>query len=310
MRKLLFAFIFLLFIAQVYAAEELDAEPMSVAAPFSDVQVGLFILNLGKFDVATGSFTADFYLSLTCEDECDASGFEFMNGRAASIDKIIDEPNEKFYRIQANLASPVDLRRFPFDKQTMRIILEDKVKTKEDLTYTADLEQSGIDESIAFTGWRIDGWSAKVEEHDYKVYDEVYSQYVFSVNISRITFNSFMKTFLPVFFIVLIMLFSFIMDPDKITTRIAMASSALVGSVMFHISISNQIPPVGYLTFADKFMILTYFVILLSVLVNIIMLEFIEQKKQHLVDKIHKRTEYGMFVVVPLLYVLFFLIFL
>lgn len=275
--------------------------PMASA---QDVQVGLYILNLGKFDISTGAFTADFYLSMKCEDKC--SDFEFMNGRATSIDKITDEPNEKFYRIQAALNSPVDLKSFPFDSQKMQIILEDKENTADDLVYAPDNEESGIDESIAFTGWNIDGWEAGVKEHYYKPYDETYSQYIFNVDISRIVFNSFLKTFLPVFFIMMVTMFSFVLDPDKITTRLGMAGSSLVAAVMFHIAISNQIPPVGYLTLADKFMVLTYFILLVTFILNVIMLELHERKQEAKLMRMHRVTEFSMLGIVPLIYVLFF----
>ncbi|HEY9703024.1 MAG TPA: hypothetical protein V6C58_11285, partial [Allocoleopsis sp.] len=213
-----------------------------------DVNVAIYVLNLGKFDISSGTFTADFYLSITCDDDCTTQNFEFMNGRANSIDKIIDTPTEKFYRIQANMNNPVDLKMFPFDKQQMQIIIEDKVKTIDEINYVPNLEESGIDETVIFTGWNLDSWDAKVTEHYYPVYDETYSRYVFSMDISKIFWNSFIKTILPIIFIMLVALSSFVIDPDKMATRVAMISSALVASVMFHVSISNQIPPVGYLT--------------------------------------------------------------
>ncbi len=294
MKKLLLLIFLLFLISPVYA---------------KDVNVELYVLNLGKFDVATGAFTADFYLDMYCDGKCTTGDFEFMNGRATSVDKIIDDPNQKFYRVQANLNSPVDLRDFPFDKQKMQIIIEDKRSTTDEIQYVAKKETSGIDDSIAFTGWDMDGWGAEVKDHFYKVYDSTYSQFVFNINISRIALNAFIKTFLPVFFILLVVLFSFLLDPDKITNRLAMAGSSLVAAVMFHISISNQIPPVGYLTFADKFMILTYFILLVSFVLNITMLELQEKKKVELVEKIHRRTEYTMFIIVPLLYLLLFILF-
>lgn len=293
MRKLLFAlFAIVLFLPLVSAQEIVD--------------VGIYVLSIGKFDVSTGSYSIDFYLSMKCEQECDPTGFEFMNGRVASIDKIIDEPNEKFYRILANLNSPIDLKRFPFDWQKIQIILEDKSKTTQDLQYRVNMEETGIDESIAFAGWEIENWDANVIEHAYPIYDEEYSQYVYTINISRIELSSFLKTFLPVFFIVLVVLFSFILDPDKVTTRLGMAGSSLVASVMFHVSINNQIPPVGYLTIADRFMILTYFIILATFFINIMLVHYIEIKKTKMVDKIHKGTEFSALVIVPLLYILFF----
>ncbi|HYD03065.1 MAG TPA: hypothetical protein VEC16_02090 [Alphaproteobacteria bacterium] len=280
-----------------------------LVVPFAsaqDVNVAVYILNLGKFDVSSGTYTADFYLSLTCETDCATQNFEFMNGRATSTDKIIDTPTEKFYRIQATFNNPVDLKKFPFDKQQMQIIIEDKVKTVEEINYVANIEESGIDSTVAFTGWNLDEWSAEVTEHEYPVYGETYSRYQFNMDISKIFWNSFIKTILPIIFIMLVALSSFVIDPDKMATRVAMISSALVASVMFHVSISNQVPPVGYMTFADKFMLLTYFILLLSFIINITLFDLLEKKKESIVQRVHKYTEYSMLIVVPIIYVLFF----
>lgn len=272
------------------------------------VEYGLYVLNLGKFDIATGAFTVDFYLSMRCPITCVGQEFEFMNGRASSMEKIIDTPNEKFYRIQAQLNSPVDLKKYPFDTQQMQIILEDKRMTTDSVRYGVLGEESGIDESIAFTGWHVQNWSAEVRDHYYPAYDETFSQFVFTIPISRVIINSIIKTFLPIIFILLVMLSSFILDPDKMTTRLSMVGSALVASVMFHVSLTNQLPPVGYLTIADKFMMLTYFVILLSFGLNVALMQLSELKRQDVVERVHRMTEYSMFVVVPLLYVLLFVL--
>lgn len=244
-----------------------------------EIKVGIYVLNLGKFDVATGSFTADFYLSLKCDKVCPKQDFEFMNGRATSVDKLTDKPNEKLYRIQANLNSPIDLKKFPYDKQQIQIIIEDKTETSNKVRYVPDKEASGIDDSVRFAGWIMGNYTTLIEEHYYVPYDETYSQYIFTIPISKIVLNSTIKTILPVVFIIIVMLSSFILDIDKLATRIAVVSSALVASVMFHVSLSNQIPPVSYLTFMDKFMVLTYFVILISFTINIVIMELTKEKK-------------------------------
>src|SRR3989338_5314260 len=274
----------------------------------NEISIGIYILNIGKFDISTGSYTVDFYMSLKCSKNCKNQDFEFVNGRAASTEKIIDKDNETFYRIQAALSSPIDLKRFPFDSQSLNILIEDKKYTINDVVYLSNLDETGLDSSIAFAGWYIEEWNVSIDEHYYPVYNETYSQYRFSIPISRIIINSIIKTFLPIAFIILVMLSSFVLDPDKITTRLAMVGSALVASVMFHVSLANQIPPVSYLTFADKFMILSYFVILLSFVFNVMLLELHERKKDDIVKKIHHLTEFTMFIIVPLLYVVLFLL--
>ncbi|VVB78354.1 Uncharacterised protein [uncultured archaeon] len=275
-----------------------------------EIKVGIYILNLGKFDISTGSFTADFYLSLKCNGTCPEEDFEFMNGRATSIDKIIDNPDEKFYRIQANLNSPIDLKKFPYDKQKVQIVIEDKKNTIDKVRYIPDDSGAGIDSSVTFTGWIIGTYNQTAEEHYYEAYDETYSQYVFTIPISKIVINSTIKTIIPVVFIIIVMLSSFILDIDKVSTRIGMVSSALVASVMFHVSLSNQIPPLSYLTFMDKFMVLTYFVILVSFSINIAIMELTKKEKAGIAEKIHKKTEYTMLIIVPILYLILFFWFL
>jgi len=275
-----------------------------------EIKVGIYLLNLGKFDISTGSFTADFYLSLKCDGTCPEQDFEFMNGIASSVDKLTDNPNEKLYRIQANLNSPIDLKKFPYDRQKIQIIIEDKTKTIDKVKYVANYDQSGIDPSVSFSGWIMGNYTQDIEEHYYTVYDETYSQYIFTIPISKIIMNSTIKTILPVVFIIIVMLSSFVLDIDKLTTRIAMVSSALVASVMFHVSLANQIPPLSYLTFMDKFMVLTYFVILVSFTINISIMELTKKEKTAMAEKIHHRTEYTMLIVVPILYILLFWFFL
>jgi hypothetical protein len=271
------------------------------------VEVGIYILNMGKLDVSSGSFTVDFYLSLKSEGEVPES-FEFVNGRASNLDKIIDKPNEKFYRVLANLSSPIYLKRFPFDTQKLQIILEDKIKTSKELVYVAEEKESGLDGSVAFPGWEIKGWKTTVATHEYPVYDESYSQYAFDVEIGRIKMNSFFKTFLPVLFLMLIVVSSFILNPEQIVTRLATISSSLVASVMFHIAISSQIPPVGYLTFADKFMALTYLILLAAFFLNIgvFMYQSKGESGKEKAATLSKLCEKIVFVGVPVLYVVLF----
>ncbi len=288
------------------AADKTDGAKTAAPKLPADVLVSVYIINIGKFDVATGGFTVDFYLDLQHDAGVDPTNFEFVNGRASSSDLMISTPTEHFYRIQADLVSPIDLRKYPFDHQKLRIILEDKRNTIEKLRYVSVEQQSQLDKSVNFVGWDIDQWSAYTRVHDYEKWKEKYSQYVFEIEISRIVLNAFMKTFLPVFFIVLIVLSSFTMGVDQMPTRLGMAGSGLVAAVMFHVSISSQIPPVGYLTFADKFMALTYLVTLVSFMIDVAILASQRIGNAKSVERLHRTAEIAMFILVPLAYILLF----
>lgn len=279
--------------------------PAASATP-DTASVGAYVLNVGKYDVSSGSYTIDFYLSITCPKKCDPQ-FEFANGRATSTDKLIDRANEKFYRIQAQLQEQVDLRSFPFDEQQLTILLEDKTRTSQELHLEVDEASTGLDPSVKFVGWEIKNFKSQITQHTYSVYDEVFDQYQFTITIKRIPLNAVLKTLLPVFFIVVVTMFSFLIDPDKVTQRLTMTGSSLVAAVMFHVNISNQLPPVSYLTFADRFMILTYTLLLFSLGISVLLLELGERKKTALAEKIHRATEFSMLGLVPLVYALLFI---
>ena len=56
------------------------------------------------------------------------------------------------------------------------------------------------------------------------------------------------------------MMLTFLIDIDRVGTRIAIVSSVLVAVVLLHLNIEASLPDVGYLTFVGKFILLTYFI--------------------------------------------------
>ncbi|MEM4662491.1 MAG: hypothetical protein QXM75_00505 [Candidatus Diapherotrites archaeon] len=260
----------------------------NVASEPQKVEVGIYVLNIGKFEVSTGSYTVDFYLSMKCDKPCDPSNFEFMNGRATSVDKIIDEPNEKFYRIQASLAENIDLKKYPFDEHFLTIQIEDKRNTSEKLFYVPDEKSAGIDPSVVIVGWDLIGYEQEVTDHFYEPYGETYSRFIFKIHIRRILLAAILKTFVPVIFIVIAGLLALlIQEQDKLWTRIGINTSSLIASVMFHLNVTSSIPPVGYLTFADKFMISTYSILLLSLFSTVMMMRHAKRKDEVMYNRIY-----------------------
>ena len=64
----------------------------------------------------------------------------------------------------------------------------------------------------------------------------------------------------------------------------------------------------SYLTIADKFMVLTYLLILLTFVINVILLELLERKRNETVMRIYRATEYSSIAITVLLYVFLFVV--
>lgn len=273
------------------------------------IHVGIYVLNIGRFEVSTGSYTVDFYLSFKCDQPCDPTNFEFMNGRAASLDKLIDTPTERFYRIQANLAQNIDLKNYPFDQHLLTITLEDKRNTIKEQIYIFDAESSAIDPSVILVGWELAGWEARVEEHFYQTYNERYSRLIFGIKIQRVALTAILKSFLPVFFMVFVGLLSLLLAADKVTTRLSLNVSTLLGAVMFHLNLTSSIPPVGYLTFADKFMLVTYGILILILFSGVLLMRHADKKDQAQAERIYRSALVSVPIGAVLLYAMLFLFF-
>ncbi|TVY05408.1 hypothetical protein [Paenibacillus cremeus] len=275
-----------------------------------EVGVGLYLLSMGKLDITSGTFNVDFYLTLKDTQPIEDKSFEVMNGRVSKQD-LIETKNDsdgkfvKIYRIIATQSTKTDLRKFPFDQQSLPIVVESTQEDNTQVKYVPIADETGIDADNSFPGWTIKGWSTKVNEHNYTVFNQQYSQYVFSVDITKIWFNSFIKTFLPVLFTILITLVIFIIAPDKVTTRLEIICSLLVAIAMFHISIFNQLPPVSYATVADEFMFLTYFILLACICLNVYIYKLLSSKDSRMVS-FDRKAKVGLFSCVPAAYIVFF----
>jgi hypothetical protein len=71
---------------------------------------------------------------------------------------------------------------------------------------------------------------------------------------------------------------------------------------MFHVNLTSSIPPVGYLTFADKFMIITYIVLMAILATGVMLMRHTDVKDQASAEKIYKSALYYAPVLVVVLY--------
>jgi len=267
------------------------------------VRVGLYVLHFGRFDVGNGSYTVDFYLSLQSEKPlADLGSIEFMNGRAASTDVLINTPTEVFLRIQANLSQNIDLRRYPFDRHALSIELEHKKYTSDQVVFVPDPRASGVDLSVIVVGWDLTGWDAQATEHVYEVYRESFSRFVFNLNIQRVFLSAVIKSLLPVGFMILVGLLSLLLTPDKVLARLSMNVSTLLGAVMFHINLTSSIPPVGYLTLADRVMITTYAGLFAVLVSSVLLLRRADEPDKTAAQRIYRSSLLLVPTIVVVLY--------
>jgi hypothetical protein len=259
------------------AQKEDDAKPEAPALP-QTIKVGIRLEKLNKFELGPGTFVAEFYLAFKCVAEPCKPDFEITNGKVnGKPDKVVDEKLVKEYRIKADLEGFVDLSEFPFDKHVLYIGLIDKA---ENVTYEVDETDSTIEPSVKLAGWSIaDHFVVHTEKQKLEDGREL-SEAQLGIAISRPRVSAFFKSLVPVIFMIFVAGFTLILKPKSAAGRLSTATGGLMSVVMFHLSSTSSLPPMGYLTRIDKFMIATYVIYLVNIAFSVAMVRFEEKKKE------------------------------
>ena len=235
----------------------------------AQVKVAMLLTNLHGYDIKTGSFEADFYVSLTSDKPMPNVDFVFTNGKD---DKrvLADKPTFKLFHYRGTFASQVDLHHFPFDTQELVIELEDDDNGVDTMRLIADQEHTGFDAGFHVTGWEVAYFEARILNHyfpDRFEHDDLYyPRYLFKLGIKRHAMSAIFTVYVPAIVIVLISLSGLWLPRSLVDVRSNAGAPMLAAAVLFHFALMQAVPATGYLTRADKLMLGVYVSLFLNML--------------------------------------------
>jgi len=73
---------------------------------------------------------------------------------------------------------------------------------------------------------------------------------------------------------------SFLMDYEDAQDRIGLTSGTLASAIFYHLTLTSSVPPVGYLTYGDQFMILQYIFITAALATSIALFLLVSAEKR------------------------------
>lgn len=226
--------------------------------------VKLYLNDITKFDVATG-FTADVFIGLGCETPCGDPRLVVDNGKASSREVMLDTPSVKAYRMELAMTDAIDLHQYPFDVHPLTITLV-SAHPAEELRFAVANDSFRVGD-IRLQGWQIEpGAHAEAFVSPYDVFTaRSIPVYQFTVNVSRPVLAGLLKVMLPGFAILLVGSLGLIVGPEERIKRFDLFNAAFLGTVLFQLNVIGSLPPLSYLTFADRFL----FVNLLSIIIGV-----------------------------------------
>jgi len=125
------------------------------------LRIGAYLTSLGDFDPAKKSFSAAFWVwSVGPLDGVKSlDQLEFPNAIKVESPNALQETTAQGIWSQRKIVGSFrhgwDLRRFPFDRQLLRIEMEEAERDTASLVYVPDTANSSFDPEVNLSGWRI-----------------------------------------------------------------------------------------------------------------------------------------------------------
>ncbi len=251
------------------------------------VDVGIDINEIRDLDVATESFLADFFLWFVApEDDPALTDVFFPNATKPrlKLERPLEERTEadgttyRMYRVQRTFSQPLDFHDYPWDRHTLRIVVQNVALQADDVVYVpspatialpqdvrlrsgSDLAQSFNNASnweasqVDFVSEATTGRSVQSAESDNANAYVQFSKFVTEITMQRDVRGFLLNNLLPLGLLALVTYLSLFFAPDQAGTRVGFAvTSILTASVLLE-SVTGPLD-VGYTVAIEG----TYFV--------------------------------------------------
>lgn len=257
------------------------------------VHVGTHIIAMRNIDTRAQSFYADLYLWLryaTADEERSkliTDNLEPMNGKFESKDEVdrkqVNGETYVCFRITGTFFFQQNLRRYPFDSQTLDIALENSRLQTDELVFvddTASYERShepqkfwGVNRQLSIPEYHLGSVTRRTIEATYPTdfgdparptSGSAYSRFVIEVTFVREYLSYAFKILVPLLIILAMAYLVFFLPPDQLDTAAAVSVTALLSCMAYNVAISQNMPDIGYLVLSDKFFIATYGLLFLT----------------------------------------------
>ncbi len=194
--------------------------------------------------------------------------------------------------IDATAEMPMKLRRFPFDRQAFEARFEVLGFGDDQVVLVADPSTTGIGhEGVNIAQWLFEG--LRLESRTYRpVYDDGHdgelSQVVAILQMARQPAHMLQVVVLPLTVLVVLTFSVFWMDRESLGDRMDISFIGILTVVAYQIIVSDAMPGIAYFTLMSAFLLSTYFVLALGVIVNLVVARLDQSGRKQLGDRLDR----------------------
>jgi hypothetical protein len=257
------------------------------------VSIGLHVTNLADINQASETFGVAGYLLYSWHDARLAfkpkpnghdtrtaslddiwhPALEMVNFKESSLSETAatifpDGTIQAQERFSKTLSSGLALQNFPFDQQSLQIVLESLNYGNKIVELVADSPKItiGKDSFVSLSEWQIGNIRGTKSKSYFPPENQHYSRVTIDIHVKRNSGFYVFKVIVPLLLITIASWSVFWVDPQEFSTQIGIAFTNLLTVVALLLVISDSLPRVGYLTLMDGFTMLCFLTILVAIL--------------------------------------------
>jgi len=239
------------------------------------VKIGVVLAGLYNVNEKAGTWDADYYLyemwtphpAFTPQTEI----VNEVNRRDAQFDRteLRNGSCIRSRRLYSTLHSGYNLRRYPFDRQTLILEFSDAEYSSQAVQYAPKPEAAGLTDETRemLSSWKIESgltyrresrafqWETNAPRYDYAI---------FKLGIRRHVTYHMIKFFLPLFVIVSLAFLVFWIDPEDLSSQVQVGVTCVLSAIAFQFVQTNTLPEVAYTTLTDRVYVICYLAIALA----------------------------------------------
>ncbi|MEY8765086.1 ligand-gated ion channel [Francisella salimarina] len=209
-----------------------------------------------------------------------------------------------------HLETPMQLEKFPFDKQTLKAYIipfgydSNEVKLVVEPNHRITVKDYVKDHpNVNIAEWHLTNFNL-VNTNPTKYYygkSEKVSMLEFSISLERKPTNILLKVLIPLTLLVLAMWAVFWMDTKALSDRLNIAFIGILSVIAYQFLIEGEMPDIDYLTFTDGFLLLSFTILFSTVLESLIVYWLIKLDKQSFAKRLDIFSRFAF----PITYILF-----
>jgi len=269
------------------------------------VRTGIYVTSIHDIDFKQKEYTVDFWLWLKYKNK----EFDFLQNleipQAKSFIKSFsttDSSDGKIYilmKLQCVMKDSWKIENFPFDRQKLRLSIENSQFDSKSLVFATDTLGQHFDPRFTLSGWKIDSFDISIGTKIYEtnfgdpainIPRTEYSAFKVKIEVKRDAMGLFWKMFLGMYVAFLIAYVCFYIHADGIDSRFGLSVGALFAVIGNKYIIDSSLPESISFTLVDTLHGFTLVFILAVIASTAYSLRLIKK------DKIKEANRFDMIV--------------